>query len=207
MDVDIGGEKDGDAKNQTGKDIDRQAKDDHPRPTTRRRCAPRTKYVVGYDHQATIAWRAPRDKPHRKELAFEYPLADGVAQTAPIIAVWKDGFRADFKDVTVEDHFGEGGQEAEPHTHAAARKRPVRAAAVLWEGHAPNGNILKVKQRTDREPLISLFEGGKRQILQICPSRYPEDKDAMVCKKIMEETYAHIASQLRGVEFVNNVWS
>jgi len=148
------------------------------------------KYVFGYNEEISKAFRTLRDKPGSRQEPCDDMYEDIDAKPSDyIVAKWlSDGVTWKVVDVTVDEwrKRSNGGkiiQEKKEKKIAKKKKKSMRPCCDLWSCWRGE-QLVKVKRRSDRHPLISMYVDGK-QWLQVPERRLSTQQQAIdICVEI-----------------------
>jgi hypothetical protein len=116
--------------------------------------SPAAKFFFGWDSETWRAWRSPVENPAEKEWAL-VSLELGADDMAPPRAKWPDGVEwevAELTSVAVKSR--------------AMTATTAKSVEVHYSSRTSTGAPVVVKDRADREPLVSMYLSGK-QVCQV----------------------------------------
>ena len=121
--------------------------------------------VYGFDRlPIPRAWRAAKDKVDKKQFTSSFTCPPNAADHDPVIAKWKDGPLKLIHEYTVEEYKNRNGGAAPVGRHVAVQKK--NQAPVYWSAKDKSSNEFDVRDRPDRDPLVSVYKNGA-QVVQI----------------------------------------
>jgi hypothetical protein len=122
------------------------------------------KYLYGFNEEVGMPWRVDSNKPkHPPEFALQ--VDSSRMATEPIIAVFADGSRFDIVDF-----------DCAKYEEYRRTSRGSRSTAPFEGTHKTTQHKIKVAKRSDRKPLVSMYEQQK-QILQVAISWFEGEND------------------------------
>jgi hypothetical protein len=132
-------------------------------------------YTFGYDVELKKAWRQQAGSRSKKEISDRMEVPENALPHHQVVAKWLDGASWNIPDITVA-MFKEMTD--------SVRRGNTEALEFFSGEHCSSHHKIVVKARTDRQPLMSMFEQG-RQILQVAVARFdgkPEDATTLAGK-------------------------
>ena len=122
------------------------------------------KYLYGFNEEVGMPWRVDASKP-KNPPEFALQVDSSRMATEPIIAVFADGYRCDIVDF-----------DCAKYEEYRRTTRGSRSAAPFEGTHKTTQHKIKVAKRSDRQPLVSIYEQQK-QILQVAISWFEGETD------------------------------
>lgn len=116
-------------------------------------------YFVGWNPELMAAWRCGKESPCQK--TYTKNIICQECDLAPAIAIWEDGFKHPLAELT-----SLAWSLMASISKECTNTKKKQQKEIIFTGTSSGGAPITVKNRTDRTPLVVIYQ-AKKQLLQL----------------------------------------
>ena len=131
-------------------------------------------YFYGWNEEQNKAWRCLAREPGAR--MFTENIVAQKQDLDPVIAAWPDGDTQEIPEMLSASWRARCAELAQKKPPGVSSWKPSKTAMIHFTGRAPSGEEVVVKDRKDRNKLVSIYIAGKQKLQCAISAELDHDK-------------------------------